>query len=888
MPEQKKNYKDTLLMPQTKIQMKAELLQKQSEFIKKWEKDKLYEKLLERNKNNKPWVLHDGPPYANGKIHVGHALNKILKDIIVRTKTMQGFYSPYVPGWDTHGLPIENKMLQEYNKNKENFTIKQLREESKNYALKQVESQKKQFKQLALLSDFKNHYKTLDPLFEVGQLKLFKSFIQKKLIFKDLKPVYWSPTSESALAEAEVEYANHRSPAVHIAYKILNSDVLDKETSLVIWTTTPWTIPASAAIAVGGKFEYSVIKTEKGKFVVASDLVQNFKNEIKFEQFSIIKTLLGKEIVKNTTIISPINKLECKVVIGNHVTTDNGTGLVHIAPYFGEDDFIIGKENNLDLIMHVDDKGFLTKESGSYEGLFWLDSNKNIGMDLDKMGSLLSLKFIKHSYPHDWRTHKPIMYRATPQWFVSIDKMKNEILSSLDSVTGYPNWGIDRMKNMISNRKEWCISRQRTWGVPIPIFYDENKKPVMDTNLIDHVIELVRKNGTDIWFNLSTDELLPEKYKNKGWTKEKDIMDVWFDSGSSFIGVKESNPILSGLDFDMYLEGTDQFRGWFNSSLISSIAFQEKSPYKELLTHGFVLDGKGNKMSKSKGNVIDPLKVINKNGVDILRLWVANSEYSGDIKISDDILKQTTGIYRKIRNTIKFMDGNLFDFEISDSVELKGVHKLVNEQFKKFISKSIDSINSYSFVKFIKELNNFLVYISSFYLDVHRDDLYVESPNNFERRSVQTNIYNFMKKIIVLISPILPVTSEDLYKLSNIKNKKESVFFVEFPKKEKFNQDFISSYDDFFSTRDHVYKLIEEKIRSKELSKKNWAIVTTKLPDSFSSKWTKLMQVYSLKNGEDKIQKLQGIKCNRCWGAYKESEIIEDICNRCNYVIKNN
>ena len=672
-----KDWKETLLMPKTNFDMKAGLTTKEPEYRRNWEEQKIYRKSLDFNKkeDKRTFILHDGPPYANGNIHVGHALNKILKDIIIRRKNMEGFYAPYVAGWDTHGLPIENKMLEEMKMSKDDLDQVVLRKEAAKYALKQIKNQKDQFKKLQLFGDLKETYQTLDKDFEVGQLKLFKKMALDGLIYKGLKPVYWSPSSVSALAEAEVEYQDIRSPQIIVAFSITEgNEKVKKGTNLLIMTTTPWTLVANSGVAVGKDFDYSVVKANDKKYIVASDLVNSVSELAKWESFDIISTLKGKDLV-GIKYESPINKLIAPVILGHHVSTDTGTGLVHMAPLFGEDDYIIGKENNLKMIMHVDDKGIMNKEAGEYANKFYADASKDIGMYLDKENRLLSLKFIKHSYPHDWRTHQPIIYRGVPQWFVNIEKIKSQILSELKKVSSTPTWGIDRISKMVNDRTEWTISRQRTWGVPIIIFYDQKGEPQYKEELFDHVISLVKDYGTDIWWEKTTDQLLPEKYQNQNWTREMDIMDVWFDSGSSSIAVKPEG--VEG-PFDLYLEGSDQYRGWFNSSLINSIAYRGKSPFKHLLSHGFVLDAKQQKMSKSKGNVIDPLDIINKNGADILRLWVANTEYTSDVTISDDILKQNIEIYRRIRNTFRFMLGNLSDFDLDkNQVSLKGMHKFI-------------------------------------------------------------------------------------------------------------------------------------------------------------------------------------------------------------------
>ena len=713
-----KEWKDTLLMPQTKFEMKAGLTSKEPEYRKFWDENNIYEKALELNEGNERMFLHDGPPYANGSLHVGHALNKIIKDIIVRNQSMNGKYTPFVYGWDTHGLPIENKMLSEFKMTKDDMDKVSLRKEAAKYAKKQVDIQASQFAKMSLFPNLENRYLTLDKEFEVGQLELLKKMLMSKVAYKGLKPVYWSPSSQSALAEAEVEYENHVSPQVIVAFKVAKGNkVISVDDNLLIMTTTPWTFIANSGVAVGNNFDYDVIESNNKKYVVASELTNNVMELVKIKDFKITKTVKGSELI-GIEYLRPIRRDKTGPVIsGHHVTTDAGTGLVHMAPLFGEDDYIIGKKAGLEMIMHVDGKGNFNSEAGKYEGMFYADANKEIGIFLESQGELLSLKFLKHSYPHDWRTHKPVIYRGTPQWFVSIKDKKQEILDALSKVTSTPEWGVERISNMIRNRDEWTISRQRTWGVPIIVFYDENNKIILEEKIFDYVIKLVSEHGSDIWWEKSTDELLPKEYRGRKWTREMDIMDVWFDSGSSHITPQTRGKRFENLNGtkEIYFEGSDQYRGWFNSSLINSVIYRGDSPYKKLISHGFVLDGKQQKMSKSKGNVIDPLSIINKNGADVLRLWAANSEYTSDVSISNEIIKQNIEIYRRIRNTTRFMLGNLFDFDESMKMELSGIHKLIEEKIENFKYEVSNSYSEYKFQNVVKTLNQFLFELSGFY-----------------------------------------------------------------------------------------------------------------------------------------------------------------------------
>ncbi len=878
-----KDYKDTLNMPQTEFEMKAGLVDKEKQYRKEWLDKQIYKEALKKNEANKRFILHDGPPYANGDLHIGHAMNKILKDIIVRYKTMSGFYSPFVVGWDTHGLPIENKMLETMDKKAEDFDPLVLRKEAAKYALTQVERQLEQFKTLNLLSDLEEKYVTLDKGFEANQLKLFKKMALDGLVYKGLKPVYWSPSSQSALAEAEVEYADHTSPSIHVALDIIKgNNVISVGDKLVIWTTTPWTLIANSGVAVGGNFEYSLINYDGVNYVIATQLVDSVAKLSKWEDYETVATFLGEELV-GLEYKHPVYDKKAPVVLGHHVTLDSGSGLVHIAPLFGEDDFIIGKKENLEMIMHVEANGMLNSEAAEYEGTFYADVNKDIGMKLDKEGYLLSLKFVKHSYPHDWRTHKPVIYRGVPQWFVSISKIKKQILQELKKVKSHPDWGVDRLAKMIENRDDWTISRQRTWGVPIPVFYDKAGQPVIEPEIFDYIINLVEENGSDIWWEREADELLPDQFVGQGFTKEMDIMDVWFDSGASSIAVTPSG---EKPPFDLYLEGSDQYRGWFNSSLINSVAYRGTSPFKTLLSHGFVLDGKGNKMSKSKGNVLSPQEIIEKNGADILRLWAANSEFTSDVTISQDIIKQNIDIYRNFRTKMRFMHGNLFDFDETKVIELTGFHEYIavkHEVLKKDIKKAYDN---FEFSKLIKALNKFILDLSSGYFEFGKDVLYCESANNQERRMLQTNIFNILNTFILALAPIMPTTCEELYLLMN--PTKKSVHLEDFFETKEVNTEIFEQWKPFFSLVDQVNKVLEVETKNGNIKRRNEALVTIKVEDEFlrNLNLRQLLNVGEIEFGNEfKASTFESIKCQRCWNHTKTELIENDLCPRCRKVL---
>ena len=886
-----KEWKETLLMPKTNFEMKANLKNKEHEFNKMWKEKRIYEKSLEKNKKNQRLFLHDGPPYANGSLHVGHAMNKILKDIIVRNGALNGKYVPFIFGWDTHGLPIENKMLSELNMSKDDLDKVELRKKAAEYANRQVDIQASQFDKMNLFANLNNRYLTLDKQFEVGQLKLFKKMIMSGIAYKGMKPVYWSPSSQSALAEAEVEYQDIVSPQVIISFKVSKgNEIINKEDNLLIMTTTPWTLIANSGVAVGKDIDYDIIENNNNRYVVASELTNSVMKLLKFEEFKVIKTIKGKELLR-VEYKRPIRRNEvAPVVLGHHVTTDVGTGLVHLAPLFGEEDYIIGKNNNLDLIMHVDEKGNLNNEAKEYKDMFYLDASKNIGMFLESKKELLSLKFVKHSYPHDWRTHKPVIYRGTPQWFVSIKKIKKEIIDSLKDVNSNPEWAVDRMSKMINNRDEWTISRQRTWGVPLIIFYDNDDNPIIKEEIFDYVINLVSKYGTDIWWERTTDELLPKLYRNKGFTREMDIMDVWFDSGTTSITPQTRGNILDNINGkkEIYFEGTDQYRGWFNSSLIISVVFRKEAPYKQLLSHGFVLDGKQQKMSKSKGNIINPLEVIEKYGAEILRLWVANSEYTSDVSISENILKQNVEIYRRIRNSIRFMLGNLFDFDENKKVKLSGIHSMINEQIDNFIFKINKSYKNYKFQSVIKILNQLLLDLSSFYFDFNKDTLYVEKEDNLERRQVQTNIFKLVNFIIKIIAPILPVTAEDAYNHFNKKDKLESIMLETIQEKGNSSSKEQEKWKDFFDLKNEIYKLLELAKKEKIIKRNNEAFVIINTESKFLKNLDleKMLMVAKVEFGQkNEVKVFESEKCQRCWNHFEKGTLKENICTRCLNVV---
>lgn len=689
------NYKDTLLMPKTEFPMRGNLPNKEPEIQEEWAEKDIYQMVLERTKGRPTFILHDGPPYANGDIHMGHALNKILKDFIVRFKSMNGYHAPYVPGWDTHGLPIETALTKNKKVKRKEMSTAEFRKLCEEYAWKQIEGQRSQFKRLGVRADWDNPYVTLKPEYEAQQILVFGEMAKRGYIYKGLKPVNWSPSSESALAEAEIEYKDKRSPSIYVSFKVKDGKgVLENGEQFIIWTTTPWTLPANLGICVHPNLEYSVLQVGAERYVVASELVEQVAKTLGFEEYEVVKTLKGKEL-DNVVAEHPIYGRDSLVMLGDHVTTDAGTGCVHTAPGHGEDDFIVGMKYGLDVLCPVDEKGVMTDEAPGFEGLFYEDANKAITEQLEAKGALKKLDFITHSYPHDWRTKKPTIYRATAQWFASIKDFREALLDNIKETKWVPAWGETRLFNMVRDRGDWCISRQRVWGVPIPVFYAENGEPIITDETIQHVSQLFREHGSNIWFEKEAKELLPEGFTHPGspngeFTKEQDIMDVWFDSGSSHQAVLEERDDLVR-PADLYLEGSDQYRGWFNSSLSTAVAVTGKAPYKGVLSHGFTLDKEGRKMSKSLGNTIDPTKVAKQLGAEILRLWVSSVNYQADHPVSDDILKQVAEVYRKIRNTFRFLHGNLFDFDPAVNAvpveELREVDQYIMIKLNKLIDK---------------------------------------------------------------------------------------------------------------------------------------------------------------------------------------------------------
>lgn len=904
------DYKDTLKMPNTEFPMRGNLPENEVLQREKWEKMDLYNKMKEKNKGGKPFVLHDGPPYANGDIHVGHALNKTIKDFINRHKFMMGYDVTYIPGWDTHGLPTEQAVTNS-GVDRKSMSKADFRKLCLEFAEKQVARQMDGFKRLNVLADWEHPYITYQKEFEAAQIRVFGEMVKKELIFKGMKPVYWSPSSESALAEAEIEYKDRKDASIYVAFPVKNGNgVLDALDNLVIWTTTPWTIPGNTGICVNENYDYVKVQVGDKKYVVAKELLESLSLLFEWNDVEELSTFKGSEIVGLEYDHVFKNRVG-KVVCGDHVTLDSGTGLVHTAPSYGADDFEVGKKFGLDMVFGVDDDGKLNKESGEeFAGLYFEDANKAITMKLDEMGVLLKLKWITHSYPHDWRTKKPVIFRATSQWFCSIDKIRDDILKEIESnITWHPEWGQTRLYNMIRDRGDWCISRQRAWGVPLPIFYNEDGSEILDYDVIMHVADLFEKEGSNIWFEREAKDLLPEGYTNPAspngiFKKEEDIMDVWFDSGSSHTAVM----VQRGLPYpaDIYFEGSDQYRGWFNSSLITGVAVHGCAPYKTVISHGFTMDGNGQKMSKSLGNSVDPLKLIELHGADILRLWCASIDYTEDMRISDELIKQVKESYRKIRNTYKFLLGNLNDFDFEkDEVKFEDMlpyDKYMMIRLNEYTSDVLNAYEKYNYQEVYKLTNYFVSFdLSNFYLDFTKDILYIEKENAKSRRSVQTVLYYVVNNLIRLLAPILPYTSEEVY--GYIKNSKESVHLERMPEVVHFEgEDVIKKdFELFFQVKEDVNKALEDARNEKLIGSSLEAEVSISLKDEYrrvledlKDYLKQLFIVSDVKLVDEelpkvgkvgvKVEKSHGEKCERCWNYVEHTE--EGLCPRCKEILK--
>ncbi|WP_010270085.1 isoleucine--tRNA ligase [Paenibacillus senegalensis] len=915
------DYGKTLNLPKTDFPMRGNLPQAEPKVQQWWDEINIYQQVQAKNQGKPKFVLHDGPPYANGDIHIGHALNKILKDIIVRYKSLRGYDAPYVPGWDTHGLPIEQAIANSGKVDRKKMSIPEFREYCKEYALQWVDKQRAQFKRLGVRGDWENPYITLQPEYEALQIRVFGEMVNKGYIYKGLKPVYWSPSSESALAEAEIEYKEKTSPSIYVAFPVKDGKgKLPEDAEVIIWTTTPWTLPANLGISVHPELPYVVVNVAGRKFVLAEGLLETAAKAIGWEAYEVISTVQGSEL-EHVVCQHPFYDRDSLVMTGDHVTLEAGTGCVHTAPGHGEDDFAVGQKYGIGVLCPIDDQGKFTSEAPGYEGMFYEKANAPIMDLLEQKGRLLKQGTIQHQYAHDWRTKKPVIYRATEQWFASIDGFREKMLEEIRNINWTPKWGEVRLHNMIADRGDWCISRQRAWGVPIPIFYCRScNQPLVNESTIDHIASIFAAEGSNAWFARDERELLPENTACEGcghheFRKETDIMDVWFDSGSSHAAVLRGRPELQW-PADLYLEGSDQYRGWYNSSLITSTAVNGKAPYRGILSHGFTLDGEGRKMSKSLGNTVDPSKVCDRLGADILRLWVSSVDYQADVRISDNILSQISEVYRKIRNTLRFFLGNLHGFDPrKDQVpfqEMNELDRFAIIHLNRLIEKVLKAYDAYEFHMVYQAVHHFCaVEMSAFYLDIVKDRLYTEAPNDPGRKAAQTVLYEALTVITKLIAPILPHTSDEVWK--HIPGMTElSVQLTEMPEPNEavYDSRLEHKWSRFMAVRDEVFKALEEARNQKVIGNSLGAALklyvdsdTAQLLEQFD----RLDQLFIVSDvgvfskadsaAQDakafgdlhiKVLLAEGEKCERCWVVTTEvgsKQAHPTLCPRCAEVV---
>ena len=925
------SYKETINLPDTDFPMRANLSERELEYQKLWKENNVYERAIENRNDNEPFILHDGPPYANGDIHIGHALNKVLKDIVTRFSTLKGYYSPYVPGWDTHGLPIEHQVSKEMGDKIKELSVAELREKCKDYALKYVDRQKDQFKRLGIWGEWENPYLTLNPEYEVKQIEVFGEMAKKGLFYKGQKPVHWCPSCETALAEAEVEYHTDRTPSIYIKFpfaeevEVGNVKLSPKDSFMVIWTTTPWTIPSNLAITLHPEFDYVVVQVGNDKLVIAEKLVDEVMNKVGIEEYEVISDpFKGKELEKVNTN-HPFMDRKSLIILGEHVTLEDGTGCVHTAPGHGHDDFIVGQEYGLDVYAPMDSRGYFTDEAGEFAGMHYDKANIKVTDMLKERNLLLELNFIDHQYPHCWRCKGPLVFRATDQWFASIEAIKEETLKAIHNVKWFPAWGEKRMANMVSERTDWCISRQKKWGVPIPIFYcDDCGESIINDETLDAVKSIFLKEGSNAWYKYEAAKILPEGYKcpnceSSNLSKEEDIMDVWFDSGSSHKAVLEQRENLNW-PAQVYLEGTDQYRGWFNSSLLTAVATEGKAPYEEVVTNGFTVDQKGNKMSKSQGNVVSPHKIIDQYGADILRLWVASSNFKDDVRVSDKILKQNSEVYRRIRNTFRFILGNTSDFNKQEHYvefeDRKEIDKWIGIKLKELTENVNKAYREYEYHKVYHAVHNFCtVEMSSLYMDIIKDRLYTDGTDSLSRRSAQSALFDIMITLVKIVSPILVHTAEEVWQYVLEKTElEESVFLSDWP---VFNENYeddqlIDKWNNLLDIRKDVSKALEIARNDKTIGNSLEARVEITTDDEQTGKLLNnefenladffivsevdlkddlVKDTYQGENSKIKIyvEEAKGKKCERCWKfdtTVGEDEDYEDVCERCASVLK--
>lgn len=929
------DYKDTLNLPTTDFPMKANLGQKEPEILKFWEEKDIYKKIQDKNKNSAHYILHDGPPYANGNIHIGHALNKILKDIIVKYRSMKGFYAPYVPGWDCHGLPIELQVDKNLGDRKEKMDVISKRAHCREYAEKYFKIQRDEFKRLGVFGDWEKPYLTMSYDYEATIVREFFRFVEYGSIYKGKKPVHWCPSCVTALAEAEVEYAEKESPSIFVKFQVIDEDIKkylpelkDRKVYIIIWTTTPWTLPANLALAVHPDLIYDAVEKEGEILIIADENLNGLmaNNVISGE---VINHFPGSRL-EGIRAVHPFIDRTSMIIPAEFVSAGEGTGIVHIAPGHGEDDYEVGIRYNLDILAPVDDKGRFTKAVPEFEGQFVFKANDEIIKTLSNKGALIHLEKIRHSYPHCWRCKKPVIFRATAQWFISMkaNSLREKCLEEINRITWIPAWGKDRIYGMVSNRPDWCISRQRSWGVPITLITCEDCGAfVNDKALFENIVNMVLREGADIWFKLDISEILGKDFKcpscgGSSLKKEMDILDVWFDSGVSHSAVLEQDKRLSW-PADLYLEGSDQHRGWFQSSLLASVGTRQTAPYKTVLTHGFTVDGQGKKMSKSLGNVISPQEVIKANGADILRIWVSAEDYRDDIRISKEIISRLTEAYRKIRNTGRYLLGNIYDFDGNDySGQLLEIDRWAMSKLQRLIKKAGDAYEKFDFHEVFHSIYNFCVVdMSSFYLDILKDRLYTFKKDSPERLAAQWVLFNILIDMTRLIAPILSFTAEEIW--SHIKKRfdskesiTESIFLAGFPSA---NDSFIDGdlearWDKLIAIRDEANKAMEIKRKDKFIGNSLEAKLTLYAKDeiydlllrykdflptlfivssaSVEAFQDDIQDIYAGQGVKDlfiKVERADGAKCERCWNFSVKVGIFDEhpqICERCYHALK--
>ena len=914
------DYNATLNLPKTDFPMRGNLPKREPAVVEKWENDRLYYKMIEKNQGKPTYILHDGPPYANGEIHLGTALNKTLKDIIVKYKNMSGFCSPYVPGWDTHGLPIELKAMKAIGVENGAIPPVELRKHCHDFAMKHVDNQMRQFKRLGTLGDYDDPYLTLKPEFEARQIEVFGEMAKRGYMYKGLKPVYWCPDCNTALAEAEIEYSNDPCHSIYVKFNVIDDKGIFTGMGLdiskiyfVIWTTTTWTIPGNLAICLGPEYNYTLVKNGDEYYVMAEELVKTTMETAGITDYTTQGIFTGAELEGMKTKHPLYDRLS-PVIVGDHVTLESGTGCVHTAPGYGVEDFEVCKKyDDIGIIVCVDSKGRQTAEAGEFEGMDTDTANKAIAKKLEELNALLAIQKIVHQYPHCWRCNSPIIYRATEQWFCSVNGFRDEAIKAIESVQWIPEWGEDRIKGMVRDRSDWCISRQRTWGVPIPIIYCKDcGKPIVNDDTIKAIADLFRAEGSDAWWTKDVKEFIPESVKCEcdcgEFTKEYDIMDVWFDSGVSHSAVMEQHKGLTW-PADLYLEGADQYRGWFQSSLLTSVVYKGSAPYKAVCTHGWVVDGQGKTMHKSLGNGIDPSEITDQYGADILRLWVASSDYHSDIRMSKPILSQLSDAYKKIRNTARFILGNLGNGEgfnpDTDCVsydKLTELDKWAMMKLDALIDKVNEGYNAFDFHIAFHAIHNFCVIdMSNFYLDIIKDRLYCEKENSELRRAAQTTMYKILSAIARLSAPIISFTAEEIWGFMphSSDDDKESVFLNQMPEKSgiELNNEFVEKWNFIYSTREAVNKVLEDARNAKTIGKSLEAqIVIHASGDDYEKYNTLAEQLTEIlivsgvtvekTDGETSFEvvKAEGEKCERCWCYSKyvgTSHEHPTLCQRC-------